>query len=110
MAMADNTDDIAEEISFQSFDDDCRLLGSLLNDVLQREVGNPFMEKLEKIRVLAQVFLCLHTHSLGFSFEYSRLLCDFNVGLLVKSFVFVSMGFLSLSCHHYFLGIPLFGC
>ncbi|KAF7808950.1 phosphoenolpyruvate carboxylase 4 [Senna tora] len=52
--MADNTDDIAEEISFQSFDDDCRLLGNLLNDVLQREVGSTFMEKLEKIRVLAQ--------------------------------------------------------
>lgn len=54
--MADNTDDIAEEISFQSFDDDCRLLGNMLNDVLQREVGGSFMEKLEKIRVLAQVF------------------------------------------------------
>ncbi|KAK4260904.1 hypothetical protein QN277_003965 [Acacia crassicarpa] len=52
--MADNTDDIAEEISFQSFDDDCRLLDNMLNDVLQREVGSPFMEKLEKIRVLAQ--------------------------------------------------------
>ncbi|CAJ2648338.1 phosphoenolpyruvate carboxylase 4-like [Trifolium pratense] len=52
--MTDTTDDIAEEISFQSFDDDCRLLGNLLNDVLQREVGIAFVEKLEKIRILAQ--------------------------------------------------------
>ncbi|XP_010262445.1 PREDICTED: phosphoenolpyruvate carboxylase 4-like [Nelumbo nucifera] len=52
--MTDTTDDIAEEISFQGFEDDCRLLGSLLNDVLQREVGTEFMEKVEKNRVLAQ--------------------------------------------------------
>ncbi|XP_075658531.1 phosphoenolpyruvate carboxylase 4 [Castanea sativa] len=52
--MTDTTDDIAEEISFQSFDDDCRLLGSLLNDVLQREVGTKFMDKLERNRTLAQ--------------------------------------------------------
>lgn len=53
--MTDITDDIAEEISFQSFDDDCRLLESLLKDVLQREVGTHFMEKVEKTKVLAQV-------------------------------------------------------
>ncbi|XP_057478478.1 phosphoenolpyruvate carboxylase 4 isoform X2 [Actinidia eriantha] len=52
--MTDTTDDIAEEISFQSFEDDCRLLGSLLKDVLQREAGPQFMEKLERNRVLAQ--------------------------------------------------------
>ncbi|KAJ8774671.1 hypothetical protein K2173_017117 [Erythroxylum novogranatense] len=52
--MTDTTDDIAEEISFQSFDDDCKLLGNLLNDVLQREVGGGFMEKLERNRILAQ--------------------------------------------------------
>ncbi|CAA2974554.1 phosphoenolpyruvate carboxylase 4 [Olea europaea subsp. europaea] len=52
--MTDITDDIAEEISFQSFDDDCRLLESLLKDVLQREVGTHFMEKVEKTKVLAQ--------------------------------------------------------
>nr|XP_023894770.1 phosphoenolpyruvate carboxylase 4 [Quercus suber]POE58115.1 phosphoenolpyruvate carboxylase 4 [Quercus suber] len=52
--MTDTTDDIAEEISFQSFDDDCKLLGSLLNDVLQREVGTKFMDKLERNRTLAQ--------------------------------------------------------
>lgn len=52
--MTDTTDDIAEEISFQSFDDDCRLLGSLLNEVLQREVGSNFMEKVERNRILAQ--------------------------------------------------------
>ncbi|XP_015942741.1 phosphoenolpyruvate carboxylase 4 [Arachis duranensis] len=52
--MTDTTDDIAEEISFQSFDDDCRLLGNLLNDILQREVGTTVVDKLERIRVLAQ--------------------------------------------------------
>jgi phosphoenolpyruvate carboxylase len=52
--MTDTTDDIAEEISFQSFEDDCRLLGSLLKEVLQREVGPQFMEKLDRNRVLAQ--------------------------------------------------------
>ncbi|XP_055802706.1 phosphoenolpyruvate carboxylase 4 [Solanum dulcamara] len=52
--MTDVTDDIAEEISFQGFDDDCRLLQSLLNDVLHREVGPQFMEKVERTRVLAQ--------------------------------------------------------
>lgn len=52
--MTDITDDIAEEISLQGFEDDCRLLGNLLNDVLQRELGPEFMEKLERTRVLAQ--------------------------------------------------------
>ncbi|EFH69675.1 ATPPC4 [Arabidopsis lyrata subsp. lyrata] len=57
--MTDTTDDIAEEISFQSFEDDCKLLGSLFNDVLQREVGTDFMEKIERTRVLAQSALNL---------------------------------------------------
>ncbi|XP_024630663.1 phosphoenolpyruvate carboxylase 4 [Medicago truncatula] len=52
--MTDTTDDIAEEMSFQGFDDDCKLLGNLLKDVLQREVGIDFVEKLAKIRILAQ--------------------------------------------------------
>ncbi|CAL5399537.1 unnamed protein product [Camellia sinensis] len=52
--MTDITDDIVGEISFQSFEDDCRLLGSLLKDVIQREAGCKFMEKLERNRVLAQ--------------------------------------------------------
>ncbi|KAK4371111.1 hypothetical protein RND71_010586 [Anisodus tanguticus] len=74
--MTDVTDDIQEEISFQGFEDDCRLLQSLLNHVLLREfrsvdssrisdtlipvpcspleVGHQFMEKVERTRVLAQ--------------------------------------------------------
>ncbi|KAL4384820.1 hypothetical protein GQ457_15G005520 [Hibiscus cannabinus] len=52
--MTDTTDDIAEEISFQSFEDDCKLLGNLLHDVLHREVGSQFMSKIERIRLLAQ--------------------------------------------------------
>ncbi|KAG2242044.1 hypothetical protein Bca52824_096116 [Brassica carinata] len=59
LSMTDTTDDIAEEISFQSFEDDCKLLGSLFNDVLQREVGSDFMEKIERTRVLAQSALNL---------------------------------------------------
>ncbi|CAM6092718.1 unnamed protein product [Calypogeia fissa] len=52
--MTDTTDDIAEEISFQAFDDDCHLLGNLLNDCLTREVGPHFTEKVERVRLLAQ--------------------------------------------------------
>lgn len=52
--MTDTTDDIAEEISFQAFDDDCHLLGNLLNDCLQREVGHQFTEKVDRVRLLAQ--------------------------------------------------------
>ncbi|XP_010532398.1 PREDICTED: phosphoenolpyruvate carboxylase 4 isoform X2 [Tarenaya hassleriana] len=57
--MTDTTDDIAEGISFQSFEDDCKLLCNLLNDVLQREVGSEFMEKIERTRILAQSALNL---------------------------------------------------
>lgn len=68
--MTDITDDIAEEMSFQSFEDDCRLLQSLLNDVLQREVGSKIMERVERTLTLAQVlfFFCL------FYFLFFRLL------------------------------------
>ncbi|KAK3041309.1 hypothetical protein RJ639_001411 [Escallonia herrerae] len=52
--MTDVTDDIAEGISFQSFEDDCKLLGNMLNDVLQREVGGRFTEKVERTKILAQ--------------------------------------------------------
>ncbi|XP_071716426.1 phosphoenolpyruvate carboxylase 4-like [Rutidosis leptorrhynchoides] len=52
--MTDITDDIAEEISIQSYDDDLRLLFSLLHDVLQREVGPNIMEKIEHTRTLSQ--------------------------------------------------------
>lgn len=52
--MTDITDDIAEELSFQGYEDDFRLLQSLLDEVLQREVGPKFMEKVERTRTLAQ--------------------------------------------------------
>lgn len=72
--MTDIIDEIAEEISFQGFEDDCKLLGNLLNDVLHREVGNKFVEKLEKTKVLAQVSLA---HPLGYRRIYVQgtLLC-----------------------------------
>ncbi|KAF0898975.1 hypothetical protein E2562_012669 [Oryza meyeriana var. granulata] len=52
--MTDTMDDIAEGISFQAFEDDCRLLGSLLHDVLLRELGPRFIHLLERITILAQ--------------------------------------------------------
>ncbi|KAK9074469.1 hypothetical protein SSX86_007067 [Deinandra increscens subsp. villosa] len=52
--MTDIMDDIAEEISFQSYEDDLRLLFSLLHDVLQREIGSGIMEKVEHTRTLSQ--------------------------------------------------------
>lgn len=59
--MTDITDDIAEEISFQSFEDDCKLLGSLLHDVLQHGVGTDIRNKLERIRILAQSACVMRT-------------------------------------------------
>lgn len=55
--MPDSTDDIAEGISFQAFEDDCRLLATLLHDVLLRELGPRFIHVLERSRILAQVTL-----------------------------------------------------
>ncbi|CAO2180597.1 unnamed protein product [Urochloa humidicola] len=52
--MPDSTDDIAEGISFQAFEDDCRLLATLLHDVLLRELGTRFIHILERTRILAQ--------------------------------------------------------
>ncbi|VAH70649.1 unnamed protein product [Triticum turgidum subsp. durum] len=52
--MPDTTDDVAEGISFQAFEDDCRLLGSLLHEVLLRELGPGFVKLFERIRILAQ--------------------------------------------------------
>ncbi|KAF8657054.1 hypothetical protein HU200_060391 [Digitaria exilis] len=52
--MPDSTDDIAEGISFQAFEDDCRLLATLLHDVLLRELGPRFIHVLERSRNLAQ--------------------------------------------------------
>ena len=53
--MADTTDEIAEEMSFQPLEDDCKLLGSLLDDCLRHEVGEEFMAQIEKVRSLAHV-------------------------------------------------------
>lgn len=60
--MPDTTDDVAEGISFQAFEDDCRLLGSLLHEVLLRELGPGFVKLFERIRILAQV--PMHARSL----------------------------------------------
>lgn len=63
--MTDTTDDIAEEISFQAYDDDCHLLGNLLNDCLMREVGPDFTEKVDRVRLLAQVLIVFGLCVLG---------------------------------------------
>ncbi|XP_050372635.1 phosphoenolpyruvate carboxylase 4 isoform X2 [Argentina anserina] len=52
--MTDTTDDIAQEISFQSYEDDCKMLGNLLLEVLQREVGAHMRDKVDRNRILAQ--------------------------------------------------------
>ncbi|KAK9114715.1 hypothetical protein Syun_021512 [Stephania yunnanensis] len=57
----DTTDDLAEEISFRTFDEDCRILTNLLKDVIQRELGHQFMQKLERNRTLAQSACNLRT-------------------------------------------------
>lgn len=80
--MTDIIDEIAEDISFQGFEDDCRLLGNLLNDVLQREVGSQFVEKLEKTRVLAQVV-----------FVYFQFLHNFFLTILLVFFFWHFIGF-----------------
>ncbi|KAF8007190.1 hypothetical protein BT93_K1247 [Corymbia citriodora subsp. variegata] len=45
--MIDTIDDITEEILFQNFNKDCKLLDNLLNNVFQTEVGGKFMEQIE---------------------------------------------------------------
>ncbi|KAI3710247.1 hypothetical protein L2E82_40024 [Cichorium intybus] len=55
----------AEEISFQSYDDDLRLLFSLLNDVLQHEVGSNIMEKFEHTRTLSQDIMIRYNRMKG---------------------------------------------
>lgn len=63
--MLDTTDDIAEGISFQAFEDDCRLLASLLHDVLLRELGPCFIHVLERNHILAQVRISLAIASIS---------------------------------------------
>jgi hypothetical protein len=93
--MTDTTDDIAEEISFQSFDDDCRLLGNLLNDILHREVGTTFVDKLERIRVLAQVTnFFLKTQTFHFFF--------------IPHFFYFSWGFIVFNIHYFYVIFALF--
>jgi hypothetical protein len=74
--MLDTTDDIAEGISFQAFEDDCRLLASLLHDVLLRELGPRFIHILERNRILAQVriyvIICLAVASRSISSSFGQ--------------------------------------
>mmetsp|Transcript_11538 Transcript_11538/g.34176 ORF Transcript_11538/g.34176 Transcript_11538/m.34176 type:complete len:888 (-) Transcript_11538:12-2675(-) len=43
----------AEEISLQPLDDDCRLLGSLLDQCLRHEIGDALFAKVERIRAVS---------------------------------------------------------
>lgn len=54
--MTDSTDDIVniDEYSLAPLEDDCKLLGSLLDDCLKEEVGDELFKKLERVRALAQ--------------------------------------------------------
>ena len=66
--MTDTTDDIAVEISFQSYEDDCKMLGNLLLEVLQREAGVQMRDKVDRNRILAQVHLPSFFISHAFAF------------------------------------------
>lgn len=54
--MTDTTDDytFAEDYPLQPLVDDCRLLGSLLDDCLRLEVGDELFGKLERIKTISQ--------------------------------------------------------
>lgn len=45
---------LLQDFPLQALDDDCRLLGSLLDDTLRIEVGDVLFEKIERIRSMAQ--------------------------------------------------------
>lgn len=54
--MTDSTDDyhVAEDFPLAALEDDCKLLGSMLDDCLKVEVGEELFKKVERIRALAQ--------------------------------------------------------
>lgn len=54
--MTDSTDDIVniDVYSLAPLEDDCKLLGTLLDDCLKEEVGEELFKKLERVRALAQ--------------------------------------------------------
>jgi len=47
-------DEIVEEISFRDFEDDFHLLKSLLNNVLQCEVGQQFTKKFKREQLVVE--------------------------------------------------------
>lgn len=54
-----------QEISLQPLDDDCRMLGSLLDQCLKHEIGD---ELFSKVRIAACVLMlsCVHATNQGF--------------------------------------------
>ncbi|KAG1676257.1 hypothetical protein FOA52_006475 [Chlamydomonas sp. UWO 241] len=50
----DSTERQSEEISLQPLDDDCRMLGSLLDYCLKHEIGDTLFAKVERIRAISQ--------------------------------------------------------
>lgn len=76
--MADSTDDYSftEDYSLAPLQDDCALLGALLDDCLRSEVGAELFNKVERIRSLAQC-----AAQLANKHDAVRLGCDGEMGL-----------------------------
>ena len=83
------------------------VLFNLLSDVLQKEVGNEFMEKLERTRILAQVSLSLYVPlNISFCvvkpqslFHFSVLFVIFEaIGVRQCSLVFACVFLDGISC------------
>ncbi|CAG9464223.1 unnamed protein product [Pedinophyceae sp. YPF-701] len=74
--MVDHADDLwhfAEDYPMAPLDEDCRLLGSLLDDTLRIEVGDVLFEKIGRIRGMAQAAAMLSQNAAG---DASKMLHD----------------------------------
>lgn len=63
----DNADEytFAEDYDHQPLDDDCKLLGSLVDDCIVVEHGEELMQKIERVRALAHGFTEMHNNKFG---------------------------------------------
>ncbi|KAL0372568.1 UNVERIFIED_CONTAM: Phosphoenolpyruvate carboxylase 4 [Sesamum calycinum] len=105
--MTDITDDIAEEISSRGFEDDCRLLGNLLNDVLHREVPPNLWKSSKKpessLRFL--LFPCFSTYFLTLDAASTLDLSISSDRYRFVSLIILFLCFLSFNGHSGFAGI-----
>ncbi|GMH36089.1 hypothetical protein BSKO_03957 [Bryopsis sp. KO-2023] len=97
--MTDSTDDFhyAQEYPLAPLEDDCKLLGSLLDDCLRLEIGEEDFQKVESIRVLAS---CASQLARKSDMEASEALSRKLVADLSKMPVTKALP-LARSCGHY---------